>query len=70
MNFGPVSVRCPICGKLIVTMWREFWTYKRCETLYCCEDCLLVDLTRDMKLMNEVRQRRKEAKKNEDTDRG
>ena len=59
MNFGPFTTRCPVCGKMIITMWQEFWTWRRGETFYCSENCLLVDLTRDTKAMTEVRKRRK-----------
>ena len=64
MNFGPITTRCAVCGKLIVTMWQEFWPNRRGETFYCGYDCLQVDLARDTKVMNEVKQRRKEKKMN------
>ena len=62
MEYGPIATHCPICGKLFVTMWQEFWPQKRGKTMYCSEDCMMVDMTRDLKTMNEVHRRRKEAK--------
>lgn len=63
MNFGPISAVCPVCGKMFFTMWQEFWTWRRGETLYCSNNCLQVDMTRDLKMLNEARKRRKEANK-------
>lgn len=45
---------CPICGKLTAIFWPQFWVYKRGSTYYCSENCMVVDQTRDIKLMNQV----------------
>ena len=60
MNFGPLTAHCPICGKLFVTMWQEFWTYRRGATFYCSENCLQIDLNRDLNMLKEARKKRKD----------
>jgi len=45
---------CPICGTLRVICWPEHWVYKRGETYYCSEDCMIVDQTKDMKLIKMI----------------
>lgn len=42
---------CPVCGKLKVIMWPQFWPYRRGDTYYCSDDCMMVDQTKDMKLI-------------------
>lgn len=59
MKYDPVNAHCPICGKFFVTMWKDFYVYRRGSTFYCSENCMLVDLTRDMKLISEVKDRRR-----------
>ena len=49
---------CPICGKLTAIYWPQFWVYRRGETYYCSENCLVVDRTRDIRLMNQVARER------------
>ena len=50
---------CPVCGRLKCAYWPEHWVYRRGETYYCSENCYVVDLTRDMKMIHNVmRQRR------------
>jgi hypothetical protein len=44
-------------------MWPEFWVYRRGDAYYCSDICMDVAVTRDLKLMKEARQKRKEAKK-------
>lgn len=51
-------VPCPICGKLTAIYWPQFWVYRRGETYYCSENCLIVDRTRDVRLMNQVARER------------
>lgn len=63
MNYGPYTGVCPVCGKWFLTMWQEHWIHRRGDTFYCCEDCYLIDLKRDLKAMQEARQRRKDEKK-------
>ena len=61
-----MMVNCPVCGKLTAIYWPEFWVYRRRDTFYCSENCMIVDETMDLKLMNQVardRRLRKEAKK-------
>ena len=61
-----MMANCPVCGKLTAIYWPEFWVYRRKDTFYCSENCMIVDETRDLKLMNQVardRRLRKEAKK-------
>lgn len=53
---------CPICGKLTCAHWPQHWVYRRGPTYYCSDPCMYVDIVRDLKLMNEVKKRRKEAK--------
>lgn len=43
---------CPMCGKQKVIMWPQFWPYRRGETYYCSEDCMMVDQAKDMKLIH------------------
>lgn len=43
---------CPICGTRRVITWPEHWVYRRGETYYCSENCMMVDETRDMKLIH------------------
>lgn len=45
---------CPMCGKQKVIMWPQFWPYRRGETYYCSEDCMIVDQTKDMKLIHMI----------------
>lgn len=35
-------------------MWPEFWVYRRGDTFYCSEDCMMVDQTKDMKLIHMI----------------
>lgn len=61
-----MMVNCPVCGKLTAIYWPEFWVYRRKDTFYCSENCMIVDEVRDLKLMNQVareRRLRKEATK-------
>ena len=51
-------IPCPICGKLTAIYWPQFWVYRRGETYYCSENCLVVDRTRDIRLMNQVARER------------
>ena len=60
MNFGPIKTYCPVCGKMVITMWQEFWTYRRGETFYCSDNCMQVDIARDTKAMNEAMHKRRE----------
>ena len=57
---------CPICGKLTAIYWPQFWVYRRGETYYCSENCLVVDQTRDIRLMNQVARDRRMRKGVED----
>ena len=60
-----MMVNCQVCGKLTAIYWPEFWVYRRKDTFYCSENCMIVDEVRDLKLMNQVardRRLRKEAK--------
>ena len=52
---------CPICGKNRVIFWPEHWVYRRGATYYCSEQCLEIDLFRDMKLMDEVKRKRRKG---------
>ena len=52
-------IPCPICGKLTAIYWPQFWVYRRGETYYCSENCLVVDRTRDIRLMNQVARERR-----------
>ena len=45
---------CPICGTRRVIYWPEHWVYRRGETFYCSEDCMIVDQTKDMKLIKMI----------------
>lgn len=45
---------CPICGTRRVVFWPEHWVYKRGETYYCSENCMMVDQTKDMKLIRMI----------------
>ena len=53
---------CPICGKLTCIHWPEHWVYRRGETYYCSDQCLDVDLVRDMNLIKQVRMERRKKK--------
>ena len=55
-------VNCPICGKLTCIHWPEHWVYRRGETYYCSDQCLDVDLVRDMNLIKQVRMERRKKK--------
>ena len=54
---------CPICGRQHCIHWPQFWPYRRGPTYYCSDSCMDVDIVKDQKLLQEVRLRRKEAKK-------
>lgn len=56
---------CPICGTRRVIYWPEHWVYRRGETYYCSEDCMIVDQTKDMKLIKMIAHVR--AKKGENS---
>ena len=45
---------CPICGTRRVIYWPEHWVYRRGETYYCSENCMMVDETRDMKKIHMI----------------
>lgn len=45
---------CPICGTRRVIYWPEHWVYRRGETYYCSENCMMVDETRDMKMIHKI----------------
>ena len=45
---------CPICGTRRVITWPEHWVYRRGETYYCSENCMMVDETRDMKMIHKI----------------
>ena len=53
---------CPVCGKYKCAFWPENWIYRRGETYYCSENCYVVDLTRDMKMIHNVMRQRRERK--------
>lgn len=53
---------CPICGRVTCIHWPENWVYRRGNRYYCSEDCLIVEATKDLKLMNEVSRKRRERK--------
>ena len=55
-------VNCPICGKLTCIHWPEHWVYRRGETYYCSDQCLDVDMVRDMNLIKQVRMERRKRK--------
>ena len=59
-------IPCPICGKMTAIYWPQFWVYRRGETYYCSENCLVVDQTRDIRLMNQVARDRRLRKGVED----
>ena len=52
---------CPVCGKLTVIHWPEHWVWKRGSSYYCGENCISIDITRDIKTLNEVQRRRRSA---------
>ena len=45
---------CPICGTRRVVFWPEHWVYRRGDTYYCSENCMMVDETKDMKLIKMI----------------
>ena len=45
---------CPICGTRRVITWPDHWVYRRGKTYYCSENCMMVDQTRDMKLIHMI----------------
>lgn len=45
---------CPICGTRRVVFWPEHWVFKRGETYYCSENCMMADQTKDMKLIRMI----------------
>ena len=45
---------CPICGTRRVITWPEHWVYRRGKTYYCSENCMMVDETRDMRLIHMI----------------
>ena len=53
---------CPVCGRMHLIHQPEFWPYRRGSTMYCSDNCLFVDATRDLQLMHKAIHRRKEAK--------
>ena len=40
---------CPVCGKLMVVHWPEFWVYRRREHYLCSENCMMIFDTREFK---------------------
>ena len=42
------------CGTRRVITWPEHWVYRRGETYYCSENCMMVDETRDMKMIHMI----------------
>ena len=55
---------CPVCGKLKVIHWPEFWIYRRGNNYYCCENCMEIQMSKDLNLLHDVlRKRRKGALK-------
>ena len=52
---------CPVCGKLTAIHWPENWVWKRGSSYYCGENCISIDITRDIKTLNEVQRRRRSA---------
>ena len=54
---------CPVCGRRHLIHQPEFWPYRRGSTMYCSDNCLFVDATRDLQLMHKAIHKRKEAKK-------
>ena len=56
---------CPMCGKQKVIMWPQFWPYRRGDTYYCSEDCMIVAATKDQKMIKMIaHMRAKKGSKN------
>ena len=36
---------CPVCGRVHLIVWPQFWPYRRGARLFCSEDCLIVYVT-------------------------
>lgn len=52
-------ISCPMCGKLTAIFWPQHWVFRRGETYYCSEDCLMVDLVKDTKMLNNALRKRR-----------
>ena len=52
-------VNCPVCGRVKCIHWPEHWIYRRGSVYYCGEQCMSIDLFRDMQLLNEVNRRKR-----------
>lgn len=52
-------ISCPMCGKITAIFWPQHWVYRRGETYYCSEDCLMVDLVKDTKMLNNALRKRR-----------
>ena len=50
---------CPVCGKLTCIHWPEHWVYRRVSVYYCSENCLQIDLFRDMNMIHQVMRKRR-----------
>lgn len=57
-----MMVNCPVCGKLTCIHWPEHWVYRRGPTYYCSDQCMDVDIVRDMNLLKQVRMERRKRK--------
>ena len=56
---------CPVCGKQKVIMWPLCWPYRRGDTYYCSEDCMIVAATKDQKMIKMIaHMRAKKGSKN------
>ena len=36
---------CPVCGRVHLIVWPQFWPYRRGARLFCSENCLIVYVT-------------------------
>ena len=36
---------CPVCGRVHLIVWSQFWPYRRGARLFCSENCLIVYVT-------------------------
>ena len=51
---------CCVCGRTHLIHQPEFWPYRRGTKLYCSENCLIVDATKDMQLLNKIKHKRRQ----------
>ena len=51
---------CCVCGRTHLIHQPEFWPYRRGTKLYCSENCLIVDATKDLQLLNKIKHKRRQ----------